>query len=336
MLSEKISQLVSAGITDTNKVRRSLWFYVANTLCKELGYQAKQSDRALYPTSIDIRNHVYSAKKALELSKLDQENTRLKIDEWQRANDEASFFFRPLVLQQDLSMEEQTAKEPDPVQAGTFRGNSDEEVVKPNNVPTLYKCSQTLLIVHQDKWQKQLLQRYGNTMSMLDAMYKTTKYELALFFLCVRTNVGYSVVAEFVIQEESAEKIAEALGIIKKWNPSWNPSFFMTDYSEAELLAIEQLSPTVKAFLCDFHREQAWERWVRDQKHGLTKEQGEELLRLLRACATEQSPDPSLGHPVDFLFQQRVDLKASTLWKNNNANQWLTTKWLCCAQVSIK
>ena len=58
-------------------------------------------------------------------------------------------------------------------------------------------CSQTLLVIHQEKWQKQLLERYGNTMSMLDATYKTMKYELALFFLCVRTNVGYSVVAEF-------------------------------------------------------------------------------------------------------------------------------------------
>ena len=96
-------------------------------------------------------------------------------------------------------------------------------------------------------------------MSMLDATYKTMKYELALFFLCVRTNVGYSVVAEFIVQEESAEKIAEALGIIKQWNPSWNPSFFMTDYSEAELLAIEQVFPSAKSFICDFHQEQAWE-----------------------------------------------------------------------------
>ena len=57
-------------------------------------------------------------------------------------------------------------------------------------------------------------------MSMLDATYKTMKYELALFFLCVRTNVGYSVVAGFIVQEESAEKIAEALSVIKQWNPS--------------------------------------------------------------------------------------------------------------------
>jgi len=160
------------------------------------------------------------------------------------------------------------------------------------------------------------------------------KYELALFFLCVRTNVGYSVVAEFIVQEESAEKIAEALGVIKQWNPSWNPSFFMTDYSEAELLAIEQVFPSTKSFLCDFHREQAWERWVRDHKHGLTKEQGEELLQLLRACASEESSDPSSGYPVDHSFQQRVtELKASSLWKNDGVKNWLSTKWLCCAEV---
>ena len=43
------------------------------------------------------------------------------------------------------------------------------------------------------------------TISLIDATYKTTKYDLALFFICVKTNVGYSVVAEFVIQSETAE-----------------------------------------------------------------------------------------------------------------------------------
>ena len=45
----------------------------------------------------------------------------------------------------------------------------------------------------------------------MDATYKTTKYELALFFLAVKTNVGYSVVGEFVVQSETADQIAEAL-----------------------------------------------------------------------------------------------------------------------------
>ena len=48
LLSDKISQLVAEGIKNTNEVRRSLRFYVTNTLRKEMGYQAKQSDRVLY------------------------------------------------------------------------------------------------------------------------------------------------------------------------------------------------------------------------------------------------------------------------------------------------
>lgn len=98
----------------------------------------------------------------------------------------------------------------------------------------------------------------------------------------MKTNTGYTVVAEFVTQDETAEKIQEALEVIKKWNPQWNPKYFMTDYSEAELLAIEKCFANTKVFLCDFHREQAWERWVKDHKHGLSKQEQEELLSLLR------------------------------------------------------
>ena len=60
-------------------------------------------------------------------------------------------------------------------------------------------------------WQKRLLERYGNTMCLLGATYKTTRYDLALFFICIQMNVGYIVVAEFITQQEDAEHISEAL-----------------------------------------------------------------------------------------------------------------------------
>jgi hypothetical protein len=60
----------------------------------------------------------------------------------------------------------------------------------------------------------------------MDATYKTTKYELALFFVAVKTNVGYSVVGEFVVQSETTDQIAEALSILSSWNPEWQPPFF--------------------------------------------------------------------------------------------------------------
>ena len=77
----------------------------------------------------------------------------------------------------------------------------------------------TFLWVHQNKWQAELLVTYGNTITLIDATYTTTKYDLALFFLCVHTNVNYTVVAESIVQSESGEQIAEALTFIKSKNP---------------------------------------------------------------------------------------------------------------------
>ena len=76
-------------------------------------------------------------------------------------------------------------------------------------------------------------------------------YELVLFFVTVKTNVGYSVVSEFVVQSETKDSISEALKMIS----TWNLEFFMTDYSESEIGAITDLFPSCKTYICDFHRE---------------------------------------------------------------------------------
>ena len=149
--------------------------------------------------------------------------------------------------------------------------------------------------VHQTEWQRDILAKYGNTMTLMDATYKTTKYDVPLFFLTVRTNAGYTVVAEFIVQTETIVCINEALYIVKKLNPDWNPTFFMCDYSEAEITPLETVFPSTMVYICDFHREQCWERWVRDHKHGLTKSEGDQLLDLLHdctlACSSDQAGD---------------------------------------------
>ena len=128
----------------------------------------------------------------------------------------------------------------------------------------------------------ELFSRYGNEMSLIYATYKTTKYDLPLFFICVCTNVSYSIVAEFIVQSEDTDSILEAVDILKEWNPKWAPNFFLCDYSEAEIGALEQAFPCV-VYLCDFHREQAWNRWIHESKRGLSN--SESLLSMLQACA---------------------------------------------------
>ena len=73
-----------------------------------------------------------------------------------------------------------------------------------------------LLFVHQTKFQTRLLDHYGNSICLLNATYKTTKYSLPLFFVVVKTNVDYQVVSSFVVQDERRAAITEALRIIKK------------------------------------------------------------------------------------------------------------------------
>ena len=108
---------------------------------------------------------------------------------WQKENPEWRFHFRP------------------------YKAKASESKEVQEHVIVNESCTfrQTLLYVNQKSWQQQMLKRYGNAISLMDATYKTAKYELALFFIAVKINVGYSVVAEFVVQSEMSEQISEAL-----------------------------------------------------------------------------------------------------------------------------
>ena len=107
------------------------------------------TDRAYYPTSTDVLNYIYLAQCACQLSKLDQENLRLKVQNWEKDSPNSHFYFHPYT-----------------------ESTEDNE---------LNKLEQTLLYVHQEPWQQTLMVKYGNAISLMDAAYKTTKYELAFF-----------------------------------------------------------------------------------------------------------------------------------------------------------
>lgn len=53
---------------------------------------------------------------------------------------------------------------------------------------------------------------------LLDATYKTTKYDILFFFLVVKANVYYLVVGVFFVQVERACSIKEALEIFNMWS----------------------------------------------------------------------------------------------------------------------
>ena len=337
---KRIYELVYAGITNITEIKRSLKLHVTEAILPYIRETPSVTNRAFYPLDSDIHNHVSLAKRALQFSRLDQDNVKqLMVLNWKLKHPSLSSFFQPYKSANNdaynamagISITDSSLSEID-----CFTGKGD--------IPTIDTCStleeehcieQPLLLVLQEEWQKKILERYGNTICLIDATYKTTQYDLPLFFICVRTNVSYIVVAEFIVQSEESDQIKKALQILKSWNPTWNPRFFMSDYSEAELLALEAVFPSVHVYLCDFHREQCWERWVKNSKHGLTKEDAQILLSLLRDCA-DALPSTTADIPFDQPYLSAVSLlKKSHVWRNNEAvRHWLETMWLNIPKVS--
>lgn len=339
IVAQKIIEMVMSGMTDCAEIRRSLRYYVNNFLTKEIG-KPHPYDRAFYPLKQDIANHISQAKRAIDLSKFDQENLHLKVEEWKRANPKSSFYFRPFGRGKTLGPGDSKC-EPCENDLGPGR-KTEHEVPETSSIAESEQgvcegasVSDSLLYVHQEEWQRDLLKTYGNTITLMDATYKTTKYSIPLFFLCVKTNVNYTVIAEFVIQSESADKIFEALSVIKTWVPNWDPKYFITDYSDAEMGAIKKLFPNTQLYLCEFHREQAWERWVKDRKHGLSESQASLLLDLLRDCANAPVNTQFKDEPLDHLYKlAHEQLIQSDVYKENKqVQQWLTTMWFSCPNL---
>ncbi len=106
----------------------------------------------------------------------------------------------------------------------------------------------------------------------------------------------------------------------------------MMDFSQAEMVAINTVFPTAKVFLCDFHREQAWLRWTRNGKHKLTRDEGEKVLRLLRACAW--APPSESGDTGVYYRKAENQLQASPVWKSHpHVQEWLKKHWLAVPEV---
>jgi len=92
ILITKIAELVVDGITDVQEICKMLRNYVKHTVSVQLSISPSHTDKSFYPMPCDIRNHVSKAKRALQLSKLDQENLKLKIEEWQKSTPSSNHF----------------------------------------------------------------------------------------------------------------------------------------------------------------------------------------------------------------------------------------------------
>lgn len=290
---EKIYELVHKGVTRPEEVKRCVEEFVERELFVDISPDGrpKKTNRKYYPTRQDLRNHIARAIATSKSNKDDQESLRQKVNEWQTTTT-GNFFYRP-------------------------KGQ--------NHSASKKTCSGKFLFIHQEMWQQRLLRRYGSDLVLLDATYKTTKYALPLFFVCVHTNVGYKVVAEFICENEDAESISEALAVIKGWNIGWSPSYFMVDYSLAEINALEKEFPDALVYICDFHRKQAWHRWVHTGKNGLNSKEQEILTALLQRVANARK--------LSLYNIALAELRKSRVYTtNSNVQDYVENVWVSCAE----
>ena len=155
----------------------------------------------------------------------------------------------------------------------------------------------------------------------MDATYKTCKLALPLFFLVVKTNVGYSVIAEFIIWHEDTTSITEALDILKeRWDKEGiKVGNFMIDCQQLKENAIRGVFPKSCVYLCGFHRLQAWLRWLVNTKNGVSgyKDQLLGLLCNIANATTEEKYTSLL-----------LKLQKSYLWsKHSKLRNYYMQQW---------
>ena len=164
---------------------------------------------------------------------------------------------------------------------------------------------------------------------LMDVTYRICRLAIPLFFLVVKTNVGFTTVASFATQHEDAEAIGEALQKIKDYITPHDIDipYFMVDFCKAEINALKKVFPESKVFLCDFHRGQAWLRWLRTKENKCTDQKTTvfEYLKAVGNSYTEEQFEANLAKLRDL-----------PIWKREEKlRNYITNTWLPQAKVNF-
>ena len=63
--------------------------------------------------------------------------------------------------------------------------------------------------------------------------------------------------------------ITRPLDTVKMWNPEVLPKCAFADFDEREIVSLESIYLNIEIYLCDFHREQAWNRLANKAENGV-------------------------------------------------------------------
>lgn len=161
---EKLYEMVGHGVTSVSEMRRHLKVYVDTQLFPSAS-KPSLTDAAYYPSDVTIRIHIYLAQLRLRYSKIDQENLMELVSQWQESYPKDNFDFMPATSNENQPMDEDNINDVQCVE------QDDEDEVFSQLITTT-----NFFFCHQSEFQRHLLYRYGNSLCLLHATYRTTKY----------------------------------------------------------------------------------------------------------------------------------------------------------------
>ena len=180
-----------------------------------------------FPTISIIHAHMVSVRTKIQLSLIDYEALKEKINIRKQEDPSIKIFFRPKSTEAvnndytkdniEAEAQEMKFKNEDSVDNNARIEDDIEEEEEEQEMTFKTEDSiHSLLFVYQTKWQRRLFQRYGGEMLLLDATCKTKRYVLFLFFVVVKSNVDYQIAGTFITENETKRAMKEALTKFKE------------------------------------------------------------------------------------------------------------------------
>lgn len=182
-------------------------------------------------------------------------------------------------------------------------------------------------VVGQTKHQRQMLHRFSTWCVGLDSTHSTNLHRLSLFFIFGRDCFLQGQCLGFMLLErETTDAISTGLSeFVRSCEATFQPKFFVTDKSQAEINAIAKCFPQAIHYLCTFHVRQAWQRKLAEGSMKI-KDKGRQKLLLYMMERIQDASNEQEFHRLVIQFEKHR-LCPPELYT------YLSSEWLCCAPM---
>ena len=223
-----------------NKSNLEIYEQIRHYVLNEMFWKQDPPDpkrRRFYPKPIDIRNIVSRIRRLSRFTEDEESSVRTFIAEARKTYEDANILFNINEIIRNEEMENcvvlENSQLPD-----VFPSNKTKKE-KDIKVQTFIFCYQT----HSQQW---LIKRYNHICFLVEieaASNMKCALSYKVYCLLVQTNVDFQAVGVIVVSKQRNYGLIEGLKRFREWNISWNPDYFLVDYSVDIQEAISAVFP---------------------------------------------------------------------------------------------